>query len=140
MLYSSYSLNTERSKFEKKLIREEDNRDDAELREIINDLESNYFERKNTKFKMNTDPTNLSRALDIDGLEDFYSMGSGKIHVDFIWTNNQNITKAAIQYKNKMYFLTEGDTIAGGIIARIAQSKLIFKKDGEAFEHVIKSQ
>ena len=43
---------------------------------------------------MTMDPTNLGRALKIEGLEEYYLSGSGKkIHVDFIWTNKRNVTK-----------------------------------------------
>ena len=86
------------------------------------------------------DPTNLGRALNIEGLEDYYMSGSGKIHVDFIWTNKKNITKAAVQYKRKMHFLTQGDTLAGGKIVDLSPTKLIFEKDGELSEHLVISR
>ena len=89
---------------------------------------------------MTMDPTNLGRALKIEGLEEYYLSGSGKIHVDFIWTNKRNITKAAVQYKNKMHFLTQGDTLAGGKIAQLLPTKLIFEKDGELTEHIVQSR
>ncbi|MBC8311681.1 MAG: hypothetical protein H8E72_05200 [Candidatus Marinimicrobia bacterium] len=139
MLYSTYTLNEQFSKFETKLAREEAG-SDTELRDMIEELEVNYSSRTNTKFKMNMDPTNLGRALNIEGLEDYYMSGSGKIHVDFIWTNKKNITKAAIQYKRKMHFLTEGDTLAGGKIIELSPTKLIFEKDGESSEYVVVSR
>jgi len=139
MVYSTYTLNDQLSKFESKLAREEAG-SDTELRDMIEELEVNYSSRTNTKFKMNMDPTNLGRALAIEGLEDYYMSGSGKIHVDFIWTNKKNITKAAIQYKRKMHFLTKGDTLAGGKIIELSPTKLIFEKDGESSEHVVVSQ
>lgn len=139
MVYSTYTLNDQLSKFESKLAREEAG-SDTELRDMIEELEVNYSSRTNTKFKMNMDPTHLGRALAIEGLEDYYMSGSGKIHVDFIWTNKKNITKAAIQYKRKMHFLTKGDTLAGGKIIELSPTKLIFEKDGESSEHVVVSQ
>ena len=139
MVYSTYTLNDQLSKFESKLAREEAG-SDTELRDMIEELEVNYSSRTNTKFKMNMDPTNLGRALAIEGLEDYYMSGSGKIHVDFIWTNKKNVTKAAIQYKRKMHFLTKGDTLAGGKIIELSPTKLIFEKDGESSEHVVVSQ
>ena len=139
MVYSTYTLNDQLSKFESKLAREEAG-SDTELRDMIEELEVNYSSRTNTKFKMNMDPTNLGRALNIEGLEDYYMSGSGKIHVDFIWTNKKNITKAAIQYKRKMHFLTKGDTLAGGKIIELSPTKLIFEKDGESSEHVVVSR
>ena len=139
MVYSTYTLNDQLSKFESKLAREEAG-SDTELRDMIEELEVNYSSRTNTKFKMNMDPTNLGRALAIEGLEDYYMSGSGKIHVDFIWTNKKNVTKAAIQYKRKMHFLTKGDTLAGGKIIELSPTKLIFEKDGESSEHVVVSR
>jgi hypothetical protein len=139
MAYTTYTLNDQLSKFETKLAKEEAG-SDTELRDMIEELEANYTSRINTKFKMNMDPTNLGRALNIEGLEDYYSLGSGKIHVDFIWTNKKNITKAAIQYKRKMHFLVEGDTLAGGKIIELSPTKMIFEKDGQSSEHVIVSR
>ena len=139
MLYSTYSLNTELSIFETRLAREEAG-SDTELRTMIEKLEKNYSDRADIKFKMSNDPTNLGRALKIEGLEEYYLSGSGKIHVDFIWKNNSNITKAAIKYRNKMYFLKQGDTLAGGKIIKLSPTKLIFEKEGEVSEHVVVSQ
>jgi hypothetical protein len=139
MVYSTYTLNEQLSKFESKLSKEEAGTD-TELRDMIEELEAHYSERTNTKFKMNMDPTNLGRGLKIEGLEDYYLLGSGKIHVDFIWTNKKNITKAAIKYKRKMHFLTKGDTLAGGKIIEISPTKLIFEKDGESSEHTVFSR
>ena len=139
MAYSTYTLNEQLSKFERKLAKEEAG-SDTELRDMIEELEANYSSRTDIKFKMNMDPTNLGRALNIEGLEDYYMSGSGKIHVDFIWTNKENITRAAIQYKRKMHFLTEGDTLAGGKIIELSPTKLIFEKDGESSEHVVVSR
>ena len=70
MLYSTYSLNTELSTFEKRLAQEEVG-SDTELRTMIAELEKNYSGRE-VKFKMKDDPTNLGRALKIPGLEDYY--------------------------------------------------------------------
>ena len=139
MSYSTYTLNTQLKKFQTKLEQEEAG-SDTELRDMIEKLEENYSNRSDTQFKMKMDPTNLGRALKIEGLEEYYLSGSGKIHVDFIWTNKRNITKAAVQYKNKMYFLTQGDTLAGGKIAQLLPTKLIFEKDGELTEHIVQSR
>ena len=139
MLYTTYTLNEQLSKFESELAKEEAG-SDTELRDMIEKLEAHYSERTNTKFKMNMDPTNLGRALKIEGLANYYLSGSGKIHVDFIWTNKKNITKAAIQYKRRMHFLTKGDTLAGGKIIELYPTKLIFEKDGESSEHVVLSR
>ena len=139
MVYSTYTLNEQLSKFESKLSKEEAGTD-TELRDMIEELEAHYSKRTNTKFKMNTDPTNLGRGLKIEGLEDYYLLGSGKIHVDFIWTNKKNITTAAIQYKREMHFLTIGDTLAGGKIIELSPTKLIFEKDGESSEYTVVSR
>ena len=54
----------------------------------------------------------------------------------YFFDNKKNITKAAIQYKRKMHFLTRGDTLAGGKIIELSPTKLIFEKDGESSEHI----
>ena len=135
MAYSTYTLNKQLSKFESKLAKEEAG-SDTELRDMIEELEVNYSSRANTKFKMNMDPTNLGRALNIEGLEDYYLLGSGKIYVASLLTNKQNITTAQILYKGKKYNLTSGDTLAGGKIIELTPTKLIFEKDGESSEHI----
>ena len=139
MLYSTYSLNTELSTFEKRLAQEEVG-SDTELRTMIAKLEKNYSGRELKKFKMKEDPTHFGRALKIPELEGHYLSGSGKIHVDFIWINESNLTTAAITYRNKRYHLSQGDTLAGGKIIKLSPTKLIFEKEGEVSEHVVVSQ
>ena len=136
--YNIYSYRVDLIKFKKELLNEVDG-DDKELKKMIGTLEDNYSNRSNYKFAVKYDPTNLSRALSIDGLQNFYLGGSGKINVEFIWEKD-NITKAAIQYNNKIYFLTLGDTLAGGKIIELSSTKLIFKKDDEISEFTVLSR
>ena len=133
--YNIYSYRADLIKFENDLLAEVDG-DDKELKKMIGELENNYSNRSNYKFNVKYDPTNLSRALSINGLQNFYLGGSGKINVEFIWEKD-DITKAAIQYNNKTYHLTLGDTLAGGKIIELSTTKLIFKKDDEISEFTV---
>ena len=136
--YNIYSYRSDLVKFKKELIAEVDG-DDKELKRMIGDLENNYYNRSNYKFVIKNDPTNLSRALSIDGLENFYLGGNNKINLEFIWEKD-DVTKAAIQYNNKMYFLSLGDTLAGGKIIELSNTKLIYKKDDEISEFTVFSR
>ena len=104
---------------------------DKALEDIITDMENNFARRADFKFKMKEDnPTDLSRVINIPGMESSYGRGSRGIRVAGIRTIN-NKQEALIQYRDVFRWLAEGDTIGGGIITSIKNTKLLFKKDGE---------
>jgi hypothetical protein len=103
---------------------------DKDLQSKINELENKLGMRDNFKFKMLNNPTNLSRVIEIAGLESQFGIGSGQINVKGILTS-KNKFKALIQFKNSTYYLEKGDTVAGGKIKSITESNLVFSKNGE---------
>jgi len=103
---------------------------DKDLQSKINELENKLGIRDNFKFKMLNNPTNLSRVIEIAGLESQFGIGSGQINVKGILTS-KNKFKALIQFKNSTYYLEKGDTVAGGEIKSITESNLVFSKNGE---------
>ena len=103
---------------------------DKDFQLKINELEGKLGIRDSFKFKMVNNPTNLSRVIEIAGLESFFGIGSGQINVKGILTSNGKY-KALIQFKNSTYYLAKGDTVAGGKIKSITETDLIFSKDDE---------
>ena len=103
---------------------------DKDLQTKINQLEDKLRVRDDFKFKMINNPTNLSRVIEIVGLESQFGIGSGQINVQGILTS-KNHFKALIQFKNSTYYLERGDTIAGGKITSISESNLVFSKNGD---------
>lgn len=103
---------------------------DKDLQTKINELENKLVTRDNFKFKMLNNPTNLSRVIEIEGLESQFGIGSGQINVKGILTSKSHF-KALIQFKNSTYYLEKGDTIAGGKIKSISESNLVFSKNGD---------
>lgn len=103
---------------------------DKDLQTKINELEDKLVTRDNFKFKMLNNPTNLSRVIEIEGLESQFGIGSGQINVKGILTSKSHF-KALIQFKNSTYYLEKGDTIAGGKIKSISESNLVFSKNGD---------
>ena len=103
---------------------------DKDLQTKINELEDKLVTRDNFKFKMLNNPTNLSRVIEIEGLESQFGIGSGQINVKGILTSKKHF-KALIQFKNSTYYLEKGDTIAGGKIKSISESNLVFSKNGD---------
>jgi len=105
---------------------------DEDLETKIQELESTLALRDQFKFKMENNPTNLSRVIEIEGLESFFGIGSGRINVKGILSSKDRY-RALIQFKNQTLYVVEGDTVAGGKINSISQTNLIFTKDGEKF-------
>ena len=131
MLYKLFNLQMDVNKFWDRYESAEVGTD-KELESKIQELEQKLEVRDQFKFKMVNNPTNLSRVIEIEGLESFFGIGSGRINVNGILSSNDTY-KALIQFKNKTYYVQKGDTLAGGRIDSITQTNLVFVKDGEEF-------
>ena len=129
IFYKMYNLQVDVNEYWRKFDSEEIGTDKI-LQSKVNELESKLGIRDDFKFKMVNNPTNLSRVIEIAGLESFFGIGSGQIDVKGILTSKGK-NKALIQFKNSTYYLEEGDTVAGGKIKSITETDLIFSKDDE---------
>ena len=129
IFYKMYNLQVDVNEYWRKFDSEEIGTD-KDLQSKINELEGKLGIRDDFEFKMVNDPTNLSRVIEIPGLESFFGVGSGQINVKGILTSKGKF-KALIQFKNLTYYMAIGDTVAGGRIKSITETNLVFSKDGE---------
>ena len=132
--YKYYGIYSENQDNWKKYNSEEFGTDTA-LENIINEMETNFLDRSKFKFKMKKDnPTDLSRVIKIDGMENFYGLGTRGIRVAGIRTiNHSSSYKALVQFKENFRWVVEGDTIGGGKITLIDRTNLRFIKDGDEY-------
>ena len=98
---------------------------DLALQNKISDLEKALAEKDNYLFELENNPTNLSRIIQIEGLESFFGISSKDIILKGIAGN-----KALIMYQNNHYSLSINDTISGGEIVSIDEKSIEFEKDG----------
>jgi len=122
-------------KFNNKLISEEIGTDNV-LQEKIAALEKALALKDEYIFKLNDNPTNLSRIIEIDGLESFFGVSSTDIILKGIAGN-----KALFLFQNKHYKLAVNDTLSGWKLIKIKSSRSIeFEKDGVILTYSIGNQ
>ena len=121
--YNNYKeYNIVRNEFEK-----QETGTDKELLEKIKDLESKMEEKAQNKFIFKQDdPTDLTRIIKIEGMENYYNVSANEIKV-FAKVGN----RAIVQYNGKTHKIALGDTIGGGKITVLNNDELIFVKDGK---------
>ena len=107
---------------------------DKELLSKINDLETKLKikDENEITFKKNN-PTDLSRIIEIEGIEGNVGRNSDDIRV----FGNVGL-RVAIGYMGKNYKVSVGDSIAGGKVTMINALELVFiNKDGEEKHYLI---
>ena len=128
--YYQYGRNTKVQKAYNKFINEEVGTD-KELQNMISELEQNLNERQNTKFKYKDNPLDLTKVIMLDGIASSQS-GQKGIDCRAAWSNGDGTYSAMCFYKSNRYAVTVGDSIGGGVITTITDSKVfIFKDDKE---------
>ena len=105
---------------------------DKNLQNKVERLESSLIEKKEFKFKMKDNPSDLSSVIDFDGFE---SMGMYKhFKLENIWfSKRRNKYMAELKIESGTNYYTVNDTISGGIIMDIFEKSLKFVKDNEEF-------
>ncbi len=105
---------------------------DKNLQNKVERLESSLIEKKEFKFKMKDNPSDLSSVIDFDGFE---SMGMYKhFKLENIWfSKRRNKYMAELKIESGTNYYTINDTISGGIIMDIFEKSLKFVKDNEEF-------
>ncbi len=101
---------------------------DSTLTKSINDLEKNFVERMNYKFKLKKYPTDLSRVVVFDAGE-LRGYGGSKIHFSAGISGHKR--HAIAHYKNHIFHVTEGDSVAGGLVKTITDTSVMYSKDGD---------
>ena len=105
---------------------------DKKLQNKVERLESSLIEKKEFRFKMKENPSDLSSVIDFDGFE---SMGMYKhFKLENIWfSKRRNKYMAELKIESGTNYYTVNDTISGGIIMDIFEKSLKFVKDNEEF-------
>ena len=107
---------------------------DKDLLSKINDLETKLKEKDEYKFAFKkNNPTDIRRIIELEGMESYFGVETNEIKV-FGKVGN----RALVQYNNKPYKLSVGDTIGGGQITVLNDNELIFVKDGEEKKYSLK--
>jgi len=124
-MYNMYSVHKNfRESYETEIIGTDDN-----LQEQILSLEKNLQNRHEFEFKIRKYPTDLSAVIPIDksSLGSYYTYST--LRVSGIVSGQK--PKAIVHYRNDVFSVVEGDSIAGGIITTILNDEVKMLKDGE---------
>ncbi|NOZ07922.1 MAG: hypothetical protein GXO91_03465 [FCB group bacterium] len=125
--YLLYKMDVEKTAFVETYQNETIGTDSA-LTKSINDLEKNFVERQNYQFKLKKYPTDLSRVIIFDAGE-LRGYGGSKVHFSAGVTGKQH--HAIAHYKNRIFHVTVGDSVAGGLVTAITDTSVSFSKDGD---------
>ena len=131
LLWNSYSQLTEHNKVKKSYekFKNEEVGTDRELQNMIIDLEKNLSSRQNMKFKIKENPLELTKIISVDGTS-LSLTGQKGIDCNMVWSNNENANLEALcSYKSNRYVVTVGDSIGGGHVTNITDSKVFIYKD-----------
>jgi len=131
--YVLYNMNNEMislwEKYEK-----EDIGTDKKLQNKVERLEKSLQDKKEFKFKMRQNPSDLSAVINFDGLN---SMGIFRhFKLQSIWySKRRGKYMAQLETATSSNYYSEKDTLVGGTISQITEEAVIFEKDGEIFKY-----
>ncbi len=100
---------------------------DKELQNMIIDLEKNLSSRQNMKFKLKENPLELTKVILLDG-NAISLTGQKGIDCKAAWCTN-DICESYCTDKTGSYTVTVGDSIGGGIVTNVTDSKVFIYKD-----------
>tara|TARA_B110000116_G_C16625770_1_gene485926 strand:+ start:252 stop:749 length:498 start_codon:yes stop_codon:yes gene_type:complete len=101
---------------------------DKELQNMIVDLEQNLSSRQSMKFKIKDNPLELTKIILLDGSTASLT-GQKGIDCKAAWSNGDGTFSTLCKYKAIRYELTVGDSIGGGVVTNITDSKVFIYKD-----------
>ena len=100
---------------------------DKEFENKVKELEKKYHERDLMSFNISSDPADLNRVIMVDQI-------SGKkrrnLWVSGIIEGNEKCI-AILNYKDKSFNVSKGDSVAGGIILDITPTIVTFEKNNQ---------
>jgi len=99
---------------------------DKILEKKVSELENIYLERDKMKFIMTESPVDLSKVVSV-GIGG--SKRRKKLWVSGIINKSNGATMAIISYKDNIYNVQKGDSIAGGLITEITNTEVVFEKN-----------
>ena len=108
---------------------------DKMLQEKVQKLEISLLDKKEFKFRLKKNPSDLSSVIDFEGLD---AMGIYKhFKLENIWfSKRRNKFMVELSRPSGSGYYSVNDTISGGIIRNINEKSLIFIKDEEEFIYV----
>ena len=126
--FKQSNLSTEWEKYEN-----EEVGTDKMMQRKVEKLDEFLKNKKDFKFKMKRNPSDLSSVIDYDGMS---ALGVYRhFKLESTWYSKKRNKFMALLVKNdgNQNYYTVNDTISGGIISDINEKSLIFIKDGEEF-------
>ena len=131
--YVLYNMNAKSVKLWRSFEKEEIGTD-KKLQNKVERLEQSLQEKKDFRFKMKKNPSELSAVIDYEGLN---SMGVFRhFKLDNIWySKKREKFMAQLSTNTGSNFYSVADTLAGGIIVEISEKWVIFEKDGDQFRY-----
>ena len=130
--YVLYNMNSESMKLWSNFDKEEIGTD-KNLQDKVQRLEMSLQNKKDFKFKMKKNPSDLSAVIDY-GLS---SMGVFRhFRLENIWySKKREKFMAQLSTSSGSNFYSELDTLSGGVILEITEKWVVFDKDGEQFKY-----
>ena len=102
---------------------------DNEFENKVRKLEKQYHERDLMSFNISSDPADLNRVIMVDQI-------SGKkrknLWVSGIYQGNEKHI-AIMNYKDKSFNVTKGDSVAGGVVLDITSTVVTFEKNNQLY-------
>ena len=131
--YVLYNMNHEMTSLWEKY-EKEDIGTDKKLQNKVERLEKSLQDKKEFKFKMRQNPSDLSAVINFEGLN---SMGIFRhFKLQSIWySKRRGKYMAQLETATSSNYYSEKDTLAGGTISKITEEAVIFEKDGEIFKY-----
>ena len=107
---------------------------DKKLQNKVERLEKSLQDKRDFKFKMKKNPSDLSAVIDYKGLNSMGVFRHFKLETIF-YSKKWNEYRALLSTSNGTSYYSEKDTLSGGIIKNITDQSLIFEKDAEVFKY-----
>ena len=126
--FKQSNLTAEWEKYEK-----EEVGTDKIMQKKVEKLDEFLKNKKDFKFKMKRNPSDLSSVIDYDGMSSLGIYRHFKLEATFYSKRRDEYRALLMKNDGSQNYYTVNDTISGGIISDINEKSLIFVKDGEEF-------
>ena len=110
---------------------------DKLLQEKVQKLEVSLQNKKDFRFKMKKNPSDLSSVIDFEGID---AIGNRHFKLESIYYANSEkqfkaFITAQVSGKSRTYKIAKNDSVALGVILDINEDGVVFKKDNEIFNY-----
>ena len=107
---------------------------DKKLQNKVERLERSLQDKRDFKFKMKKNPSDLSAVIDYEGLNSMGVFRHFKLET-ICYSKKWDEYRALLSTTNGSSYYSKRDTLSGGIITNINEQSLIFEKDTEVFKY-----